>query len=70
MISASKEVTGGTPKNNFSTPKSGGKYNYYGGAFGGFRMTDTDFPRKTNLSDRKKSVLKIAAENFRLVKRL
>jgi len=33
-------------------------------------MTETDFPRKTNLYDRKRSVLKIAKENFNLVKRL
>jgi hypothetical protein len=51
MISASREVNGTTPRNNF-TPKSTGliSYNYYGGAFGGFKMTDTDFPRKTNLN--------------------
>ena len=76
MISASREVTGATPRNNFTTPKSAmssrskNNYHYYGGAFGGFRMSESEFPRKTNLLDRKRSVLKIARENFKLVKRL
>lgn len=33
-------------------------------------MTDSDFPRKSNLNDRKQAVLKIAAENFQMVQRL
>lgn len=33
-------------------------------------MTDSDFPRKTNLNVRKSNVLKIAAENFKMIKRL
>jgi hypothetical protein len=52
MISASREVTGIAPRTNF-TPKSNSgiiSYNYYGGAFGGFKMTETDFPRKSNLN--------------------
>ena len=70
MISASREVTGKSVTNNF-TPKSKGiSFNYYGGAFGGFKMSESEFPRRTNLVDRKKSVLKIATENFKLVKRL
>jgi len=37
---------------------------YNGNAFGGFNMTDSLYPRKSNLNDRKKDVLKVAAENF------
>ena len=33
-------------------------------------MAKLDFPRKTNLYDRKRSVLKIAKENFTFVQRL
>lgn len=33
-------------------------------------MTESEFPRKTNLNERKRSVLKIAKENFHFVKRL
>ena len=33
-------------------------------------MDDTDFPRKTNLRSRKQDVLKIAAENYLMVRRL
>ena len=43
---------------------------YNGNAFGGFQMTDSLFPRKSNLSDRKQKVLQIAAENFQMAKRL
>ena len=46
------------------------RYRYNGNAFGGFAMTDSLYPRKSNLSDRKHQVLKIAAENFQMVKRL
>lgn len=74
MISASREVNGTSPRNNFAaTPKSAlssrsrNNYHYYGGAFGGFKMSESEFPRKTNLLDRKRSVLKIARENFKLV---
>ena len=43
---------------------------YNGNAFGGFQMTDSLFPRKSNLCDRKQKVLRIAAENFQMVQRL
>jgi len=39
---------------------------YRGNAFGGFNMTDSMFPRKSNLSERKQKVLRIAAENFKI----
>ena len=40
---------------------------YNGNAFGGFQMTDSLFPRKSNLNERKQKVLRIAAENFQMV---
>lgn len=43
---------------------------YNGNAFGGFNMTDSDYPRKSNLNVRKSTVLKIAAENFKMIKRI
>ena len=43
---------------------------YNGNAFGGFNMSDSDFPRKSNLNVRKKAVLRIAAENFAMIKRI
>ncbi len=33
-------------------------------------MSDSDFPRKSNLGFRKQRVLQIAADNFKMVKRL
>ena len=33
-------------------------------------MSDSNFPRKSNLENRKQNVLKIAAENFQIVTRL
>ena len=33
-------------------------------------MLDTDFPRHSNLRERKREVLRIAAENFGMVQRL
>ena len=66
MISASREVTG--KQSNYSgtryNPQQYVKVRYNGNAYGGFQMTDSDFPRKTNLRDRKQKVLKIANENF------
>ena len=64
VISASREVNGKGGHNNF------GQKRYSGAAFGGFRMTDSDYPRKSNLYQRKMQVLKIAAENYEMVKRL
>lgn len=65
QISASREVTGKMPK---STQFA--KFRYNGNAFGGFRMLDTDFPRHSNLRERKREVLRIAAANFQMVQRL
>lgn len=62
QISASREVTGKMPK---STQYA--KYRYNGDAFGGFKMLDTDFPRHSNLRERKREVLRIAAANFQMV---
>ena len=68
MISASREVTG---KSNVGSlrynPREYVKVRYSGNAYGGFHMTDSDYPRKTNLRDRKQEVLKIATENYKLV---
>ena len=68
------EINGESPMNhsnaNSSIKKKWNNLSYNGGMFGGFKMTDSSYPRKTNLNERKKSVLKIASENFRLVKRL
>lgn len=33
-------------------------------------MSESNFPRRSNLIERKRSVLRIAAENFKMVKRL
>ena len=46
------------------------KVRYKGNAFGGYNLADTDHPRKTNLIQRKQEVLKIAAENYLMVRRL
>ena len=79
MISASREVNGSNAKLGFSSSRGadGGfvanqyaRVRYNGNAFGGFHMTDSEFPRKSNLNDRKQAVLRIAAENFEMVKRL
>ena len=59
-ISASREVNG----------RKYQKVRYKGNAFGGYVMDDTDYPRKTNLRSRKQDVLKIAAENYLMVRRL
>ena len=75
MISASREVNGGNPR-GIGRGEGGfvanqyARVRYNGNAFGGFHMTDSEFPRKSNLNDRKQAVLKIAAENFEMVKRL
>lgn len=37
---------------------------YNGSAYGGFNMTDSIYPRKSNLNERKHDVLRIAAENY------
>lgn len=65
QISASREVTGKLPRDTQYA-----KYRYNGNAFGGFRMLDTEFPRNSNLRERKREVLRIAASNFEMVKRL
>ena len=59
-ISASREVNGRPYQ----------KVRYKGNAFGGYVMADSDYPRKTNLVRRKQDVLKIAAENYHMVRRL
>lgn len=66
MISASREVNG---HSSISSDRHT-RVRYNGNAFGGFHMSDSHFPRKSNLSDRKHMVLKIAAENFNMVRRL
>lgn len=55
VISTSREVTGiRTPHHPGSVRSSQyARVRYNGNAFGGFNMTDSDFPRKSNLSDRK-----------------
>lgn len=43
-----------------NTPRHNQIAMYKGNAFGGFNMTDSLYPRKSNLNDRKHDVLKIA----------
>ena len=42
---------------NNHNPHQYARVRYNGNAFGGFQMTDSLFPRKSNLSDRKQRVL-------------
>ena len=51
----------------FGTPSSGRALS---SGYGRARSNEFSFPRKTNLPDRKKEVLRIAAENFKIVQRL
>lgn len=53
VISASREVTGQKTPSASAFRGQYAKVRYNGNAFGGFHMTDSDFPRKSNLSDRK-----------------
>ena len=53
VISASREVTGRETPQPGSARNAYAKVRYNGNAFGGFHMTDSDFPRKSNLFDRK-----------------
>ncbi len=55
-ISASREVTGTNTSKRYGmavTPSKYVKVRYNGNAYGGFHMPDSDFPRESNLNDRK-----------------